>query len=334
MTMRTIQIPRFGGAEVLEAAEAAEPEPGAGEVVVTVKACGVSHLDLRVRRGEFPEIEPPVVPGCDVAGVVEETGENVVVFPIVSCGTCRFCVEGGEHLCRDLRIPGVHRAGGYAERMTIPRGNAIPVSDAWDLTEWAATPIVFLTAWHALVNRANLRVGDSILIHSCGSGLGTAAVQIASAGGARVIATAASGEKLERAVRLGAHETVNYNDVDFAEAVWEITKGAGVDVVFDHVGGPTLEASVSCLSRGGRLVACGETGHPSATVALRPFFNRERNLLGSHLGTRKEFLDVLALLSQKTIRPVVDATFPLDRAAEAHEYLEGRHAFGKVVLEI
>jgi NADPH:quinone reductase-like Zn-dependent oxidoreductase len=334
MTMKAMHIPTFGDSGVLEPVEAPALEVGAGEVLVNIKACGLNHLDLRVRRGEFPQLGLPVIPGSDIAGIVDETGERVVIYPILSCGSCGFCVEGSEHLCRELRILGVHQNGGYAESIVVPRANAIPVPDSLDLTEWAATPIVFLTAWHALVTRANLRVGESILIHSVGSGLGTAAVQIASAGGARVIVTASTDEKLERAVRLGAKDTINYRNVDFAEAVFELTKGAGVDVVLDHVGGPTLEASISCLARGGRLLSCGETGHPSATIALRPLFNRERTVLGSYLGTRKEFLDVLSLLGKKTLKPVVDASFPLERAAEAQDYLEERHAFGKVVLTV
>lgn len=334
MTMKAMQIPSFGDSGVLEQTELPVPEAGPRDVVVKIKACGLNHLDLRVRRGEFPELKLPVIPGSDIAGIIEETGERVVVYPILSCGTCSFCVAGSEHLCRDINIIGVHRNGGCAETIVVPRANAIPVPDSLDLTEWAATPIAFLTAWHALVTRGNLRVGESILIHSVGSGLGTAAVQIASAGGARVIVTAGTDEKLEEAVRLGAHETINYHNVDFAEAVFKLTKGAGVDVVLDHIGGTTLVASISCLSRGGRLISCGETGSPSATIALRPLFNRERNIMGSYLGTRKEFLDVLSLLGKKTLKPVVDATFPLERIGEAHDYLEERHAFGKVVLTV
>ncbi len=334
MSMKAVNISSFGDSGVLETVEAPIPEAGAGEVLVNVKACGLNHLDLRVRRGEFPQLELPLIPGSDIAGIIDETGERVVIYPILSCGSCAFCAEGSEHLCREIRILGVQRDGGYAESIVVPRRNAIPVTDSLDLTEWAATPIVFLTAWHALVTRANLRVGESILIHSVGSGLGTAAVQIASAGGARVIVTASTNEKLERAERLGAQDTINYRDVDFAEEIFKLTKGAGVDVVLDHVGGSTLEASISCLARGGRLLACGETGHPSATIALRPLFNRERTVMGSYLGTRKEFLDVLSLLGKKTLKPVVDASFPLDRAAEAHDYLEERHAFGKVVLTV
>jgi len=334
MTMKAMQVSSFGDSGVLEQVEVPVPEAGSGEVLVNIKACGLNHLDLRVRRGEFPELSLPVIPGSDIAGIIDETGERVVVYPILACGACTFCVAGSEHLCREIKILGVHRNGGYAESIVVPRANAIPVPDSLDLTEWAATPIVFLTAWHALVSRANLRVGESILIHSVGSGLGTAAVQIASAGGARVIVTAGTDEKLERAMRLGAHETINYKNVDFAEAVFKLTKGAGVDVVLDHIGGATLVASVSCLSRGGRLLCCGETGSPTATLALRPLFNRERNVMGSNLGTRKEFLDVLSLLGKKTLKPVVDASFPLERAAEAHDYLEERHAFGKVVLTV
>jgi len=332
--MRAIRIHDFGDANVLESVETADLAPASGEVLVNVKACGLSHLDLRLRRGEFPYLPLPVIPGTDVAGENAETGQRVVVYPIISCGHCRFCTSGREHVCPELKLIGVHRDGGCAERISVPARNVVPVTDAWDFTEWAATPVVFLTAWHALINRANLRVGETILIHSAGSGLGTAAVQIAAAGGSIVIATASTDDKLSRAKDLGAQHVVNYRDVDFADAVRDITEGRGVDVVMEHVGGPTLVESVSCLSRGGRLVCCGETGSPSATIALRPLFNRERTILGSYLGPRKEFLDVIHLLSVKTVKPVVDATFPLARTAEAHEYLEGRHAFGKVVVQV
>ncbi|MHC4469421.1 MAG: zinc-binding dehydrogenase [Planctomycetota bacterium] len=334
MTMRAVSLSEFGDADVLRLVEHEEAERTQGDVLVEVRAAAVSHQDLRVRRGEYPYLPLPLIPGCDVAGVRTDTGDRVVVYPVLSCGTCAACNEANEHLCREARILGVHLDGGYAERISVPARNAVPVPDAWDHAEWAAVPLVFLTAWHALVTRANLRVGEAILIHSAGSGIGSAAVQIASAGGARVIATASSDDKLERALALGAHEAVNYNEVDFADAVRDLTSGAGVQVVLDHVGGVTFEESLTCLTRGGRLVCCGETGHPSATVALRPLFNRERSILGAHLGSRKEFLDVLTLLGQKTLRPVVDATFPLTRAAEAHRYLEERHAFGKVVLTI
>jgi NADPH:quinone reductase-like Zn-dependent oxidoreductase len=332
--MRAIRITDFGDANVLESVETDDLAPAEGEVLVNVKACGLNHLDLRVRRGEFPYLALPVVPGTDVAGENAETGQPVIVYPIISCGHCRFCTSGREHLCPELKLIGVHRDGGCAERIAVPARNVIPVENCYDMTEWAATPVVFLTAWHALIHRANLRVGETILVHSAGSGLGTAAVQIASAGGSTVIVTAGSDEKLTRAKDLGAHHAINYRDVDFADAVRDITEGKGVDVVLEHVGGATLVESVSCLARGGRLVCCGETGSPSATIALRPLFNRERTIVGSYLGSRKEFLEVIHLLTAKTVKPVVDATFPLERTAEAHEYLEGRHAFGKVVVTV
>jgi NADPH:quinone reductase-like Zn-dependent oxidoreductase len=334
MAMRAIRIDDFGDANVLEATETDDLTPASGEVLVNVKACGLNHLDLRVRRGEFPYLTLPLVPGTDVAGEDAETGQRVVIYPILACGHCRFCTSGREHLCPELRIVGVHRDGGCAERIAVPSRNVVPVPDTLDFSEWAATPVAFLTAWHALIHRANLRVGETILIHSAGSGLGTAALQIAAAGGATVIATASTDDKLTRAKDLGAHHVINYREVDFADAVRDLTGGKGVDVVMEHVGGATLVESVSCLARGGRLVCCGETGSPSATIALRPLFNRERTILGSYLGSRKEFLEVLHLLGEKTVRPVVDATFPLERTAEAHEYLEGRHAFGKVVVNL
>jgi NADPH2:quinone reductase len=334
MTMRAVSITEYGDAEVLQLVEHEEAERAEGDVLVEIRATALNHLDLRVRRGELPYLGLPLIPGTDIAGVRTDTGERAVVYPVLSCGACPACHEGIEHLCREARLIGVHLDGGYAERISVPARNVVSVPDTWDHAEWAAAPLVFLTAWHALVTRANLRVGEAILVHSAGSGIGSAAIQIASAGGARVIVTASSETKLERARALGAHETVNYEEVDFADAVRDLTQGAGVDVVLDHIGGVVFEESLTCLARGGRLVSCGETGHPSATVALLPLFNRERSILGAHLGSRKEFLDVLTLLGQKTLRPVVDATFPLTRAAEAHRYLEERHAFGKVVLTI
>ena len=234
--MRAIRINDFGDANVLEPVETDDLAPAPGEVLVTVKACGLNHLDLRVRRGEFPYLTLPLVPGSDVAGENVETGQRVVVYPVLACGHCRFCTSGREHVCPELRLVGVHRDGGCAERIALPARNVIPVTTAWDFTDWAATPIVFLTAWHALISRANLRVGETILVHSAGSGLGSAAVQIASTGGATVIATASTDDKLTRAKNLGAHHVINYRNVDFADAVRDLTEGKGVDVVLEHVG--------------------------------------------------------------------------------------------------
>jgi NADPH:quinone reductase-like Zn-dependent oxidoreductase len=340
--MRAVVIRRHGGLEALNLEEAPDPRPGPTEALVEVRACGVNHLDLWVRRGVPGHTFPlPIIPGCDVAGVVREVGEavrgvdpgtEVVALPGIGCGACRACSLGNDHLCRDYGILGETRDGGYAPLVVLPGVNLLPLPAGLGFERAAAFPLAFLTAWHMLVARAELRPGDAVLVHAAGSGVGSAAVQIARLLGARVIATAGSDAKLARARELGADETINYRTADFAHEVARLTGKRGVDVVVEHVGEATWEGSLRCLAKGGRLVTCGATSGPRGEVHLPRLFFKSLSILGSTMGSRGELHRIVQLVGEGKLRPVVDRVLPLSEVREAHRVLEDREQFGKVVL--
>ncbi len=342
MTMRAVVFDRFGGPEVLETREIPEPHCGADEAVIEVKACGINHLDLWVRTG-LPGLEPemPHVLGNDVVGVVAECGaavrhvkpgERVIVNPTLSCGTCPACVAGDDNLCRQHDVLGRRRNGGYAQRVAVPGANVFSFPGTLSWEEAAATPLVFLTAWHMLVTRARLEPGEDVLVVGAGSGVGSAAIQIARLKGARVIATAGHPAKLERARALGAHETVDHSRGDFAGAVRALTGKKGVEVAFEHVGGAVFEQAVACLARNGRLVTCGATIGGEARLNVNALFGKHLALMGSWMGTRRDFAEVMRFVADGRLQPVVDRVYPLAEARAAHERIERREHFGKVVL--
>ncbi len=340
--MRAVVFDRFGGPEVLEAREVAEPRPRADEVLVEVKACGINHLDLWVRQGlRGLEIEMPHILGNDVAGTAREVGamvshvrpgDRVLVCPTLSCGVCDACHAGDDHLCREYDVLGRRRNGGYAERVAVPGVNCLPCPANLEWTEAAAVPLVFLTAWHMLVGRARLRPGEDCLVIGGTSGVGSAAVQIARMLGARVIATAGGAAKLERLRALGAHEALDHGAGDLAARVRERTGKKGVAVVFEHVGGAVFEQAVGALARDGRLVTCGATAGGKATLDLNLLFGRHLTLLGSWMGRRAELVEVLRFIADGRLKPVVDSVMPLAEARAAHERIEAREQVGKVVL--
>lgn len=343
--MRGWQVTRHGGAEALEWRELADPEPGPGEVRVAVRACAVNHLDLWVRNGvpghRFPL---PLVPGSEVAGVVDAVGAGVdgveigsptLVAPATSCGHCARCVAGEDMLCRQYAILGEHRDGGYAELLVVPRRNVLPLPRGLSFVEAAAVPLVFLTAWHMLAGRAKLARREDVLIHAAGSGVSSAAIQIARLLGARVIvATAGSAEKLARARELGATHTVDYTTDDFVAAAREATGGKGVEVVVDHVGGEVFEKSMKALAWAGRIVLCGATAQGEATINLRAVFFKSLSILGSTMGSLAELVHLLGYFETGELVPVVDRVLPLAEAREAQAVLEDRAQFGKVVLTV
>jgi NADPH:quinone reductase-like Zn-dependent oxidoreductase len=340
--MKAVVFERFGGPEVLEVREVAEPKPRADEVLVEVKACGVNHLDLWVRAGlRGLDLEMPHILGNDVVGVALEAGpgvrhvkagDRVLVCPTLSCGTCPQCHAGDDNLCRQYDVLGRRRNGGYAERVAVPGVNCLPYPGELAWSEAAAVPLVFLTAWHMLVGRAAVRAGEDCLVIGGGSGVGSAAVQIARLLGARVIATAGSDAKLERLRALGAHEVVNHATEDVAARVRELTARKGVEIVFEHVGGPVFEWAVGALARNGRLVTCGATAGGKVSLDLNMLFARHLTLLGSWMGRRAELVEVLRFIGDGRLKPVVDSVVPLAEARRAHERLEARAHFGKVVL--
>jgi NADPH:quinone reductase-like Zn-dependent oxidoreductase len=341
--MKAVVFERFGGPEVLELREVPDPRPGPAEVLVEVKACGINHLDLWVRAGlRGLDVEMPHILGNDIVGVAVETGPavrhveagaRVLVCPTLSCGVCPQCHAGDDNLCRQYDVLGRRRNGGYAERVAVPGINCLPYPDDLAWTDAAAVPLVFLTAWHMLVGRAALAPGEDCLVIGGGSGVGSAAVQIARILGARVIATAGSAAKLERLGALGAHDLVNHATEDVAARVRELTDKKGVEVVFEHVGGKVFEGAVGALARNGRLVTCGATTGGQVSLDLNLLFGRHLSLLGSWMGRRAELVEVLRFVADGRLKPVVDSVMPLAEARRAHERIEARQHFGKVVLQ-
>jgi NADPH:quinone reductase-like Zn-dependent oxidoreductase len=340
--MKAVTLRAHGGLDQLRVEELADPQPAPGGVVVRVKAVALNHLDIWVREG-LPglKVSFPHVLGADIAGVVEAVargvdgvtaGDEVVVNPGVSCGRCEACLSGDDVLCRGYRILGEHIAGGYAERVAVPAANLLPKPRRLSFEEAACVPLVFLTAWHALVARAALRPGETVLIHAAGSGVGSAAIQIAKVLGAKVIATAGSEAKCDRGRLLGADHVVNYATHDFLAEVRRLTAKRGVDVVFEHVGKATWEQSLLALARGGRLVTVGATTGYDPPTDLRHVFYRSLSVLGSTMGSKGELFQVLRLVDEGRLGPVLDRVLPLAQAGEAQKLMEDRAQFGKIVL--
>lgn len=335
--MRAVRFHQHGGPEVLQVDRVAEPVPREGEVLVRVRACALNHLDLWQRRGlERVRIPLPHVSGADVSGDVvtgDLSGRRVLLQPGVSCGRCAACLSGNDNVCDAYDLLGYMRDGGYAEYIAVPAVNLVPIPDHVGYVEAAAFPLTFLTAWHMLVARAGLKAGEDVLVVAAGSGVGQAAVQVASLMGARVIATAGGEAKLAKARALGAEAVIDHYRQDVVAEVKSLTGRRGVDVVVEHVGEATWEKSLRCLARNGRLVTCGATTGPRGTLDLRYLFARHISLLGSYMGSKAELLQAARLFFAGRLRPVVDATLPLEDAAEAHRRLEAHQPFGKLVLE-
>ena len=340
--MKAIIFSQHGGPEVLQYAEVPDPTIKANEVLVEVKACALNHLDVWVRGG-LPGIKIPLphILGNDVAGFVRKVGElvswvqagdEVMLQPGLSCGHCVECLSGRDNLCRDYDILGYRRDGGYAQFVAAPAVNVIPKPKNLSWEEAAALPLVTVTAWHMLVTRANVQPGEEVLIHAAGSGVGSIGIQLAKLRGARVIATAGSDEKLAKAKVLGADEVVNYTNADWPKEVKRLTDKRGVDIVFEHTGAETWSGSISALKTNGRLVTCGATSGYEAPTDLRQIFYRHLTILGSFMGSKAELLEAMKFIENGKIRAVVDQILPLAEARRAHELMEDRAQFGKLVL--
>jgi len=342
--MKAIVFEQHGPPDVLKFIDVPQPAIKPNEVLVRVKACALNHLDLWVRQG-LPGVSFPLphIPGSDVAGEIAQigsevttvrVGQKVVLAPGVSCGKCPACVSGFDNRCRQFTNLGYMIDGGCAEFVRAPEVNCLPYPENLSFEEAAAVPLVFQTAWHMLVGRAELQPGEDVLVLGAGSGVGGAAIQIAKFFGARVIATAGSDEKLEKAKQLGANHLINHKSQKIRDEVRRITSKRGVDVVFEHVGTATWDDSTASLAPGGRLVTCGATTGFDAKVDLRFLFSRQLSLLGSYMGTKSELITVLKLVAAGRLKPIVDRVFPLSEAAAAHAYLESGSQFGKVVLRV
>ena len=344
MQTEAMVLRKHGGPEVLERATIDLPEPGPREVRVRIRAVALNHLDLWTRRG-MPslKLEYPHRLGADMAGEVEalgpgargcKVGDKIVVNPGVSCGTCERCLRGQDNLCKSYGIFGENRQGGYAQHLNIPDANVLPYPGDLPFTTVAAIPLTFLTAWQMVVRKAKVEPGQTVLVQAAGSGVSTAAIQIAKLHGARVVATAGTPEKCARALEIGADVAIDYTRQDFVAETKKLTGKLGVDAVIEHVGGEVFVKSVLATRWGGRVVTCGATSGFEPKLDLRQIFFRQVEVLGSTMGSKADLFRVMALVAEGRLRPVVDRILPLWQAAEAHQVLEERKAFGKVVLEV
>jgi len=338
--MKAIRFHEFGGPEVLKFEDVTEPQLRKDQVLIRVKACALNHLDLWVRKG-LPGVKLPHINGSDISGTIEQVGEyitdlkvgqRVLLAPMVWCGNCAACADGRQNMCRHFTVIGNLVDGGNCELIAVPRVNVIPIPDSLTYDEAASVPLVFLTAWHMLVGRANLRPGEFVLVLGGGSGVGSAAIQIGKLLGARVIATAGDERKLDQSKELGADYLIDHYKQKITDEVKKITAKVGVDVVLEHVGKATWNESVASLRPGGRLVTCGATTGPEAQFDLRVLFAKQLSFLGSYMGTLGELHEVLKHVFSGRLKPVISKTFPMHEAQKAHEFLEQGHQFGKVVL--
>ena len=343
--MQAVYIESHGGPEVLTYGERPDPQVGAGEVKLKVKATALNRLDLYTREGgrglqrEFP---PPLILGGDCAGEIAEVGagvnglkegDRVVINPRLSCQQCPACLAGQDDLCRRSQFLGSAIDGSYAEYLSVPAANVHAISDQVTFEQAAALPTTYLPVWNMLVRRLQLKPWQTVLVLSASAGVGTAAIQTAKdVIGARVIATTSTPEKAAKAKELGADEVINYNEEDIRQRVRELTGGAGVDCVVDHVGGDFFAPAFASLRPGGRYGICGATTGLRTELHLGLLFSQQKEVYGVYMGTKEDMREIAEMLNRGAIRPVVDRTFALADAANAHRTMEATSFFGKLVL--
>lgn len=339
--MKAMVVREHGPANVIQPGEVETPKPGPNEVLLKVRGCALNHLDVWTRSG-IPGIKLPLILGCDVAGEVIELGSNVghlkngdavLVSPGLSCGVCKECMAGNENVCRYYHILGSGRDGGYAEFVSVPAANCFAVPKGLNFHQAASIPLVFITAWHMLITRVQLKMNETVLVVGGGSGVGSAAIQIAKLLRCRVIATVGNEEKGKLARELGADEVIIHSRQSIADEVKKLTNKSGVEVVFEHVGPAVFGDCLAALATNGRLVTCGATTGAKAELDITRLFMKHQAVYGSIMGTKREFADLLPFFATGELKPVVDTILPLAEAPRAHEILEARRQFGKVVLD-
>jgi NADPH:quinone reductase-like Zn-dependent oxidoreductase len=331
-----------GGSDKIVYGEYKDPVADAAHAVVRVRACALNQVDMLLLDGRFPPPEGlPHVNGCEVAGTVETLdkgvsalmpGQRVIVFPGFSCGTCEFCLRGERTVCLRYGYLGAHKDGGYAELVRVPAANCLVLPESITFEAGAALPLAFLTSWHALLVKAELKPGQTVLVQAAGSGVGSAAIQIARLAGARVMTTVGSDDKIEFARALGAERVVNYRTHDFVEDAKAWTNKRGVDVVVEHIGGETFERSTYALTRLGTLVSIGSHDTHWGRLDLRHVYSKNLKIVGTNLGSILELRTILDHVAAGRLAPVVDRAFPLKDAGAAVQYLLDRKNRGKVLV--
>jgi NADPH:quinone reductase-like Zn-dependent oxidoreductase len=337
----------YGPPEVLKYSTIPTPIPGPGEALVKVHAVALNGYDLMARAGRYKPNKGkfPHILGGDFGGELAALGPGthsdlplgtrVTAWWILPCKTCEQCMAGHHNRCaRNYRYLGAHEPGAYAQYVKLPADHLIPLPDSVSYEQAAAFPNAFGTAWHMLIDRANLRPGETVLINSASSGVSMAAIQIAKLTGTYVYTTSSADWKLAKARDLGADETINYSETDFTQEILKRTNKRGVDIVVEHVGGDFLDKSIRCLTRGGRLVTVGGTKSYQCNIEVNYIFHKELQIIGSNSATKHDLEVMMPLLGQGKLRSVIDRIFPLDQAAESHHYLAAAQQFGKVLLSV
>ena len=342
--MKAVFINEHGGTDKLTYGDRPNPEVAPGEIMLRVRASALNHLDLNLREGRTYNGPLPRILGCDIAGEVAaispnastslKLGDRVILNNRVTCGTCPNCQLGLDQSCPKQQRIGVDRDGGHAEYITAPAVNAHVIPDAMDFTEAAALPIAAHTVWHCMVTQAEVRPWDDVLVQAAGSGVGSMAIQIAKMVGARVITTAGSQWKLDKAKEWGADEVINYRETpNFSERVKELTGGQGVDLVFDCVGADVWQENLRSLKAGGRLVITGVTSGATANLDLSLLQGKPLHLMGSGGRSNRTFADFMKVVHHGSLRGIPGRVFPLEEVGAAHQAMHDRDFYGKIVIQ-
>ena len=341
--MRALQLVADRKLEVVDLP--APPAPGQGEVTLRIAAVALNHIDVWGWRGmAFAKRKMPLVVGAEASGFVETVGPGVSnllpgqlvsIYGARTCGLCRHCREGRDNLCEHVGgVHGFHLDGFSQEKVNLPARLLVPAPPGVDAIGAAVAPVTFGTVEHMLFDNAKLQPGETILVHAGGSGIGTAAIQLAKRMGCTVITTVGSDDKADRAKALGADHVINYRQDRFEGVVRKITKKRGVDVVFEHVGKDTFPGSMLCLKRGGRLVTCGSTSGVSTEINLMQLFQQQLRIIGSFGCRIDNMATVMDKLATGKVRPVIDSEIGFDNLGDALARLESRNVFGKILLRI
>jgi len=342
--MKAAVIHEHGDLDVLRVEDIEEPRPGPGEVILKVLCAGLNHLDLWVRKGRpRAQLQTSHVLGSDAVGTVSavgegvespKVGEQVILNPALSCGHCEFCLRGEQSTCVSFGIMGLSRSGTFAEQVAVPAGNCYPRPSLLSDEEAGTFALAHVTAWRMLMTRAQLKPGETVLIHGIGGGAALAALQFAKLVGAEVFVTSSSDDKLSRAGKLGADHTLNYERENVAEWIAHETSGRGVDVAFDAVGAATWPLDFACVRKGGRVVLCGVTTGSKAESDLRTLYWNQLTILGSTMGSAEDFRQMLRAVTVNQLKPVVDRVYRLARVRDAMERMETGKQFGKIAIRV
>ncbi|ETS73049.1 hypothetical protein PFICI_15224 [Pestalotiopsis fici W106-1] len=343
--MKAVVLHGHGGPEALSYEDIADPVPKVNEVVIRLVATALNHVDIDVRNGtsgvESIQLLPHI-PGVDAVGVVEsigsavtqwKVGDRVAPHFILSCAKCANCRGGRENICTASQILGLTHWGGYAEKVCVPEHTLVRIPNDVGLEDVAAGMTPFATAWEALIVTAGLKAGETVLVTGAGGGVGSHAVQVATLAGARIIACVGADDKIERLRELGfADDFVNYRKDTLIEAVMKLTAGKGVDVVFDGIGGQILKDSIHCLADGGRIASIGAHGGEVVDIDMIQFFRKHLTMHGCGRSTKEIIAKVLDLMARGKLRPIIAGRYRLEEVKKAHEIMESRGFFGRILL--